>query len=148
MPDTDKPLPFLSAAVLCEKVLQESNGSLTLVRLADRVDYDLSLLPAGVQPVMAIQGLISVKSGPAVGAYKLKVVGINPKGQSHQLIESVFTLKGNDQGQNLILNLTLLITGEGLHWFDVFIEDHLMTRIPLMLVPVAKPLIQGLPQQG
>ena len=134
----DKPRPHVTAALLCESVLQESNGTLSVVRIADKVGYDPTGMPEGFRPAFKISGLISLKAGPVVGDHNLKVVVENPQGKRTQIYELALKLMGRDQGQNLIVTLNLGIEHDGLHWFDViFDDDEVLTRIPLMVMQEA-----------
>lgn len=58
----DKPHPYVTAALLWEKVLQEKDETVTLVRIADRIRYRLEAqgLPEGIKPIIAIEGLVSL----------------------------------------------------------------------------------------
>ena len=51
----DKPRPYVTAALLCEKVLQEKDESITLIRIIDRLQYRLQAigasLPAGAKDI-------------------------------------------------------------------------------------------------
>ena len=37
----DKPRPYVTAAMLCEKVIQEKDESITIVRIADTLQYSV-----------------------------------------------------------------------------------------------------------
>jgi hypothetical protein len=136
--DMDKrPLPYLAAALLCDRVLEGKDGSLTLVRIVDRVElqYPKGGLPEGVRPQLQISGLVSIKSGPLKGDFALTINLVRPTGDvSENTLSWPVKLLGEDQGQNLVLSMTLILKEEGLHWFDVFFEGELLTRIPLMVV--------------
>jgi hypothetical protein len=144
----DKPRPYVTAALLCETVLQEKDESLTLVRIADKIQYQLQgigvALPQGVKPVVNIQGLVSVKAGPVIGDHVIKIVVERPDGDRKEA--AVFPIKflGKDQGQNMVLNIGLGIEQDGLYWFDVVFDEDVLTRIPLMITPI---LAQTLPEK-
>ena len=42
--------------------------------------------------------------------------------------------EGEDRGTNLILTLNIVVDQEGVYWFDVLLEDELLTRIPLRIL--------------
>jgi len=132
----EKPLPYISAALLAETIIEDKSGSITVVRIADRVEYQVQGLPAGYKPVINIKGLLSLKSGPAKGEFKLRISIVRPNGeqQGNALVLPDFVLRGGDHGQNFILNFGIGVQEEGLHWFDVYLDEVLLTRIPLMIV--------------
>ena len=48
-------------------------------------------------------------------------------------------LMGKDQGQNVILNIGLGVEMDGLYWFDVVLDDDLLTRVPLTITRTEAP---------
>jgi len=133
-----KPLPYLLAAVLCEKVLQEKDETLTAVRIVDRLQYRIAGegLPPGTKPVIAMQGLLVLRSGPVTGEHLIKIVGEKPDGTRKDLYTTPVNFLGKDKGQNIILNMGVGIDQNGLYWFDVFFDEELLTRIPLIVNPL------------
>ncbi len=141
--------PFLNAALLCEKVLQESDGTVSIVRMVDRVTVNVNLAVQGAPPVpvplppeqmppVLVNNLtlfVSFKAGSATGRSTLKTRLIGPTGL--QLLEtqlSVLFDGGEDRGANLIMPLQLQLPTEGLYWFHLLLEDHFLSRVPLRLV--------------
>lgn len=136
----DKPRPYICAALFCENVLEEKNGSLTIVRIADRLEYEVHGLPEDAKPTLNLKGLLALKSGPVQGDCNVTITINRPNGkQGDPIIFPAFKLLGGDQGQNVILNISLGVNEEGLHWFDVNFNGELLTRIPLMVVQRPKP---------
>ena len=42
--------------------------------------------------------------------------------------------EGEDRGTNVIYAATLNVEQEGLYWFDVLLDDELLTRMPLRIL--------------
>jgi hypothetical protein len=141
----DKPRPHLLVAVLCEKVLQEKDETLTIVRIVDRLQYRIegSGLPAGTTPMISIKGLIALRSGPVTGEHPIKIVGEKPDGTRKDLYTAGVNFLGKDHGQNIILDMGIGIDQDGLYWFDVFFDDELLTRIPLIVRPLTSQESEG-----
>ncbi len=137
----DKPRPYVIAALLCEKVLQESNGTVSIIRVADRLGYSVAGMPEGMKPITQLSGLISLKSGPVTGDHTLKIIGENPVGVRQELFTFPLHLMGKDHGQNIILNIAFGIEQDGLHWFDVVFDDEVLTRIPLIVAKESGPIL-------
>jgi len=129
----EKPRPYVTAALLCEKVLQEKDESISLVRIADKLQYRFEGpgVPPGLKPAIALQGFVSLKSGPVVGPHRVSVVIERPAGDRKEALSYEMNFLGEDQGQNIILNLSLGIEQDGLYWFDLLFDEELLTRIPL-----------------
>lgn len=129
--------PYLSTAVICEKVLQEKDDAVSLIRIVDRISVTVSSLgsPENMPPIpVNLTAFISLKSGGARGRHTVKWQTETPSGL--KLPEQLFPVlfEGEDRGVNLILNLNLIADQEGVYWFDVLLEDRLFTRIPLRIV--------------
>lgn len=137
----DKPRPYLTAALLCEKVLQEGNGTVSVIRVADRLGYNVAGMPQGMIPIAQLSGLICLKSGPVTGDHTLKIIGENPTGDRQELFTFPLQLMGKDHGQNIILNIAFGIQRDGLHWFDVVFDDEVLTRIPLIVAQESGPTL-------
>ncbi|HEY3927259.1 MAG TPA: hypothetical protein VGL89_02685 [Candidatus Koribacter sp.] len=136
----EKPKPYVSAALLCEKIIQDKNDDLiSLIRIADRIFYRVEGLglPEGVKPMIALQAFISLKAGPVTGDHVIKIESVNPKGERRGTVTFPTTLQGEDNGQNIILNLNVGIDHDGLYWFDVLFDDELLTRIPVTFMASA-----------
>jgi len=141
-----KALPYVTVAVLCEKVLQEKDESLSIMRMVDKLQYRVDVspgLPKDIKPIVYIQGLVSVKSGPATGEHVIRVVIERPKGDRKEIFSHPVKLLGGDQGQNIILNLGLGVEQDGLYWFDIVFDEDVLTRIPLMVIPLQEQTPQG-----
>jgi len=138
-----KPLPYVTAALLCERVLQEADGTVSIIRIADRLQYrveglPMQGLPPDTKPIVNVQGLVSLKSGPIVGDHTIKVAVQRPSGERKYIHSQPVKFLGKDHGANLILTLGLGIEQDGLYWFDVFFDDVLLTQIPLVVTPLPK----------
>lgn len=139
--------PYLSAAVICEKVLQEKDGVASVIRIVDRFILTASgpVTPEKMPPMnVQFTAFLSFKSGVAKGSYTVKLVAKDERGQpigSEGLFPVFF--EGDDRGANVIVNMNLRVERDGLYWFDVLIGDRLMTRIPIRVVYQRTSLTAG-----
>ena len=77
--------PYLVAAILCEKILQEQDGTISIIRMVDRLAITVSALgsPETMPPTpITLQALISLKSGSAKGRETIVVRTETPSGLS------------------------------------------------------------------
>ena len=129
--------PYVSLAVICERVLQEKDGVLSLVRIIDRVmvattDQNAPAeLPEGGKIIVTL--VVALKSGNAKGRYPIAIVVEPPHGVATTANAVDVMFEGEDRGVNLILNLQLEAI-EGLYWFVVSIRDQELTRVPLRVM--------------
>jgi len=137
--------PYLQAALFCERVLQEKDEVLSLIRVIDRVilravgSAPPDQMPAGI---VACQAVIMLKTGSLAGKYKLGLLPTTPSGKVlPETSVGILLEGGEDRGINVILNVQFLAQEEGIYWFDLKLENQLLTRIPLRLV--YQPLTQS-----
>jgi hypothetical protein len=143
-PDTSTG-PHLVVAALCEKVLQEQDGVLSLIRLIDALTQTASGVetPAQMPPFIAtdLTMVISVKADQARGRFGIRVRPEAPSGVQLPAIEQGVNLQpGAAKGINLVMPLQIAIDQEGTYWFDVFLTGpapqaaRLLTRVPLNII--------------
>ena len=129
--------PFIQAALICEKVLEEKDGVLSVIRVIDRLTHAINApsLPAELpQVTFPCVLLVMLKSGRARGRHQVEVAMEHPSGRRNQIISSSLQLEGEERGANLVLRVGLTFDAEGLYWFDVILDDRLFTRIPFRMM--------------
>jgi hypothetical protein len=129
--------PYVQIAALCEKVLQEKDGVLSVIRVVDQVNITASGVgaPDEMPPGnLNLTAVVSLKAGIARGRYDVKILPVSPSGKNmHETIVSAY-FEGDDRGVNVIFNIALGIREEGVFWFEVYARELLLTRIPLRVV--------------
>ena len=129
--------PYLQAAVLCEKVIEDKQGVLTLVRIVDRIIVSSASPSASdVMPVtqVGLTLVIMLKAGQARGGHMLAIRPEAPSGLKGTELRLSILFEGEDRGNNVVLDAHYQAKEEGLHWFDVLLDSELITRIPLRVV--------------
>lgn len=143
MPDTSG--PHLTAALICERILQEQDGVISAIRIIDRITR-VANVPgdsAFEQFQTPIAILICFKSGAARGRHNVTMQVEKPSGEQGPATVFPVQMEGEDRGVNLVLNTMFEPDQEGLYWFDVGFDDERVTRMPLRVVyqplPAAHP---------
>ncbi len=129
--------PYLVAALLCEKVIQEKDETVSIIRIVDRVTLTIpaSGTPENLPPLpLNLSLFLSFKSGSARGRNSIKLKIEAPSGFQlpEQLLPVLF--EGEDRGVNLILALNMVVDQEGVYWFNILLEEEHITRIPLRIL--------------
>jgi hypothetical protein len=133
--------PIVTAALLCDRVLQEKDGVLTAIRIVDQ--FTVAPPPAALPPnFVALASadfavLICVKPGDLTGTFRLSLKIRFPSGAAHVFGEEIAVpLIGGDEqkGVNFTTRVMMPVTEYGLYWFDVLWEGELLTAIPFKLV--------------
>jgi hypothetical protein len=134
--------PYLSAALLCEKLLIEKDGVTSAIRIIDRV----TRTAVGANPPEQMDPfdyyltlVVTLKAGWAHGSYPLRIALMSPqKGSRDILKQTVFFEGGEDRGVNVVGQMGIKLEVEGIYWFEVFLgeksAEKLLTRIPLRVI--------------
>ena len=128
--------PFVRAALICERMLEEKDGVLTPVRVIDRfsVQAQGAEAPATMPPSkISFVIFVSLAAGDARGGTNLSL-RLEPPSvtDARMLWEGTLDFHaGPDQTQNLVLHTNVDARSAGLYWIDVLVEGRRATRIPL-----------------
>ena len=130
--------PFLSAALLCEKVLEEKDGVKTAVRIIDRVIRTV-VSPSPPQEMEPFNYeatlLIKLKSGWARGSYPVRVNLVKPSGESPIPMQHTVYFEGEeDRGVDIVGKLLITFDQAGIYWFKIYLGESLLTQIPLRVI--------------
>lgn len=130
--------PYVTAACLCDMVIEDKTGALSLIRVIDTLTHPESgpnpprEMPAFMHGMYLV---LMLKSGSVQGRYDVRIAAQRPDGSSQNIGTFTFYFEGEEKGQNLIANTQFQFTTEGLHWFRVYLGDdeheELLTAIPL-----------------
>ena len=131
--------PYLNAALLCEKVLQEKDGVLSIIRAIDRITITAistgPALPEGTPlGVVAFTFVVVIRSGVFKGTASIKLAINSPSGDSVGETSLEVFLEGDDRGVNLVSPMQFPVQEDGLYWIDVTCNNQLFTRVPLRVI--------------
>lgn len=142
--------PFLSAALICEKVLEEKDGVKSAVRIIDRVTRTV----VGPSPPEEMEPfdykatlLIRLKSGWARGSYSVRLNLVKPSGESPMRTQHTVYFEGEeDRGIDIVGKMAIRFDQTGIYWFKIYLGDTLLTQIPLRVIYMPQVRqIPGLP---
>jgi hypothetical protein len=135
--------PYLTMAVICEKVLVEQGGGLSVIRLTDTLNQSAEgPEPPQDMPPFIAEGLtmiVVLRAGEAKGRFGVKIRPEAPGGFQLPSFEQTIQLMPGPWGASVLLPLKLAITAEGVFWFDIFLtgpamDEQLLTRVPLEVI--------------
>ena len=114
--------PYLTAAIICERVLQEKDGVLSAIRIVDQITHTI------------VAPLITFKSGRARGRQTVQLAMEDPSGARKELFAHSLQFEGEHRGANWVIQANVMFSMEGLYWFEVILEDRLVTKMPVKLL--------------
>ena len=128
--------PYIQAAALCEQVIEDKTGVLSFIRIIDTITHTEARpdAPIDMPPVTyPMKMVIMLKSGRARGRHEIKIIPELPSGEVKPTFTRSIQLEGEERGANSIINLMFTFTMEGLYWFNIYLDDSLLTRIPMRI---------------
>lgn len=138
----DQPLePRLRIGTLCERVLEEKDGVLSLFRLIDRLVITAEgtdvppELPPGQFSVTVVMSWIN-----GLGDYEAKIRVNTPDGDSIESATLPFRLDSLDRVQNHIVRMAIPIKRAGLYSFEFLLGDEIKGKVTLRIIYQRKQL--------
>jgi len=136
--------PYLSAAFLCEKVLQEKDEVLTAVRIVDTFYVSIPKnVPADAAPAIQITALLAFKKAtPGTGGEKHQALLRlrSPSGQVRELTTFDVIFKPEElSGWNAVINMGFGVKEFGQFFLDVLIDGEFTTCIRFRLLEKQEP---------
>ncbi len=129
--------PYIKAAVFVSQVIEGKDNVLSLIRVIDRLTTSAS----GPEPpndmpeaTFTMNAVIMLVAGKARGRHQVRFVREDPNGERRDIWSGGVPLEGENKGHNINLALSESFALEGTYWYDVFIEDVLMTRMPFQVI--------------
>lgn len=131
-PRSNRKLPHLGVAAICESVMREQDGVVSMIRMIDtfNVKGDAKTLPPGVVSFVIY---VAFKSGDALGERTLELASYSPSGKKVKTEKQKVKFKGDEQGVGAIFRVTMTINETGIYWFHVKLNRQDVTRIPLRI---------------
>jgi len=131
--------PYLQEAFFCEKILREADNVVSFIRQVDRLTTAASGpgAPVDMPPTSYTSHIaLAFKSGEARGTHEVKIIRESPSGirDSEPVLAMALFLEGEDRGAGLYGPVAMTFEQEGLYWFDVYVDETLMTRMPFRVI--------------
>ena len=130
--------PYLSAAFLCERVLNEQDGVKSAIRIVDRVNRQAvgPEPPADMEPFdYQVTLFIRFKSGRIRGTRTIEAELVKPSGESKPVMRAPVLFEGeDDRGIDLVAVIGIRFEITGVYWFNISLDGIRVSRIPFRVV--------------
>lgn len=126
--------PYVQIAAFCERVLAETDGVLSLVRVVDVITHSEHgpLAPQEMPEVhYPLNMLIVFKAGSVRGRHEVTVTPELPSGEALPPVTISILFEGEGRGALVRSQLDMPFRMEGLYWFNVRFDGQVITRMPL-----------------
>jgi len=131
-PRSNWKLPHLGVAAICEKVMKEQDGVISMIRMIDtfNIKGDAKKLPPGV---ISFEIYVAFKSGEALGERTLELVSYSPSGEKGKSQKKKIGFEGGESGVGTIFRVTMTINETGIYWFHIKLNRKDVSKIPLRI---------------
>jgi hypothetical protein len=134
--------PHLQVAAICERVIEDKQGVLSLIRVVDQIVHSAvgPDVPDEMPPftITELSMVIMLRADQARGRYALKIRPVDPSGRDLPVMQTPIHLESG-RGVNVVLPLQFRVEMEGPYWFDILFSagtghDRLLSRVPLQVL--------------
>lgn len=126
--------PFVAIACLCEKVLREPDGALSLIRIVDQFTVAVPPdVPEEFKPHISMQLVVALRGFGLIGKYDIVLKVYGPTKASSPAKMPV-EFKVDAQAINIVTTIVLGIETFGQCRIDVEWEGEVLTSVPFTLV--------------
>jgi hypothetical protein len=126
--------PYLRAALICERVLQEQDSVVSAIRVIDRLTFPADETGVPLNPQFPITFLIMFTAAAARGNFTVGLDLEKPSGEQLSVLQAPVFFEGGERSVNMILSTQFEPDQQGLYWFGVSFERERVTRIPLRAI--------------
>jgi len=128
--------PYLKYGVTCEKVLQEKDGVLSLIRIIDKFVLTITgkeppnELPPEVAPLTIVMGWAG-----GLGSHEASFSITRPDGTTQKSPQTwSFHLDALHRGHSIILSVPVEVTKAGVYWIEFILNGEVKGRTPFQVV--------------
>ena len=126
--------PYLVGALVCERLIAEKDGVVSLIRLVDSMNTTI-VIALDSEPVKAASDLtvplqfalfLSFRAGPALGKREAVVNFYEPSGGLRFRLgpyTMVFTNEAQGHNVNVNIGINLAMKDSGIYWFEVVMGE-------------------------
>jgi hypothetical protein len=129
--------PFVNVAAFCDRVLDEKDNVISLVRVIDRITIQATgpEAPDALPPGMIQTTLVVVlKAGEARGNQVVQVNLEYPDGGHRGGPEVAINFPGGPEtGANIVMPVAFEATSAGVYWAHVLVNRRPVARVPLKI---------------
>lgn len=131
----DLPRPWLKVGVLCEKVLQERDGVVSLIRIVDR----FTVTKAGPEPPQEMPEydahlyVVMIFSG-GLGNFEAQLRIVHPDGKETLTPTMPFFVDSLERGHQIVGDLHITFKKEGLYYIEFMLDNDVVGRTPFRVI--------------
>lgn len=135
--------PYLSAALFCDQIIEERDGTLSAIRIIDTMTLRIPHEVPEDQPFpLQVSFLLIFKTGNAAGTHQFRIDLRSPTGKIKRgPTEDHEFLPQPHGGVNFRVKLGIEVKKSGIFWADVYLDGKPIAHAPFNIVVEREPEI-------
>lgn len=133
--------PLITVATFCEKILDEKDDVPSLIRLVDRISFTrppdvFAAKGEPVTPIVELAFFLRLTARGLQSTHELRLAFQTPDNEEKEMVKHSFTFDPKRSGMNIKANIAIGIKVGGFCWLKVYLDDVLLTQVPLEIVEI------------
>lgn len=114
--------------------MTEQDGVMTPMRIIDAIKVVSNDGKPAENVTINLTLFIMIKAGEAVGKRHFIIKHAPPGGLTTTMLDTSHEFKRGPDSFNINMKLAGMVVGFGLHWFEVYDGDRLLSRVPFQVL--------------
>ena len=131
MSATSQAGPYVALAVFCTRIDRQTDGSTDVVGVVETLNLDSPFSPPMTNNSLMMTAVVSVRGDTMRGAYPLAIRGHYPDGTPGTTLSQLIEFSDAQPTATIALPIQIAIGELGEYWFDVTLDEQLLTRVRL-----------------
>ena len=126
-----QPGPYVALAVFCTRIDRQTDGSTDVVGVVETLNLDSPFSPPMTNNSLMMTAVVSVRGDTMRGAFPLAIRGHYPDGTPGTTLSQLVEFSDAQPTATIALPIQIAIGELGEYWFDVTLDQRLLTRVRL-----------------
>ncbi len=123
--------PYVALAVFCTRIDRQTDGSTDVIGVVESLNLDSPFSPPITNNSLMMTAVVSVRGDTMRGAYPLAIRGHYPDGTPGTTLSQLVEFSDAQPTATIALPIQIAIGDLGEYWFDVTLDQQLLTRVRL-----------------
>jgi hypothetical protein len=123
--------PYVGLAVFCTRIDRQADGSIDIIGVVESVNLASPFSPPLTNNSLMMTVVVSVRGGTLRGALPLAIRGHYPDGTPGTTLSQLVEFTDAQPTVTMALPIQIAIGDLGVYWFDITLNQRLLTRIAL-----------------
>jgi len=123
--------PYVALAVFCTRIDRQTDGTTDVIGVVESLNLDSPFAPPMTNNSLIMTAVVSVRGDTMRGAFPLAIRGHYPDGTPGTTLSQLVEFSDAQPTATIALPIQIAIGELGEYWFDVMLDQRLLTRVRL-----------------